>query len=137
MCQKLSFAEHSREEGVSVLAGREGAPGSLPLRAVCGGAAGLWPSLAAVLPQEEETKLCVLTFALLSGCDDGVGHVCRMCVQRAVGQGQSLIWECVEQESPSLSLLDPQGSVHTRGMPRIQFSGWFRRGDICLKFPGL
>lgn len=38
LCQKSGFAEHSREEGVSASTGSEETAGSLPLRAVCGGA---------------------------------------------------------------------------------------------------
>lgn len=66
LVSKLGFAEHSREEGVSVSDGGEETAGSFPLRAVCGG--GRWPlaSPGCCVSQEEETRLCVLTFALLS-----------------------------------------------------------------------
>lgn len=58
--------------------GGEGMEGSLPLQVACGG--GRWPLAlpGCCVSQEEETRLGVLTFALLSGCDGGVGHVHRM-----------------------------------------------------------
>ena len=50
---------------MSVSDGGEEKVGSLPLQAVCEG--GRWPLAlpACCVSQEEETKLCVLTFALL------------------------------------------------------------------------
>lgn len=63
---KSSFAEHSREEGVRVSDGGEETLGSFPLRAMCGGDG--WPLAlpGCSVSQEEEARLCVLTFALLS-----------------------------------------------------------------------
>lgn len=92
VCQKSSFAEHSREEGVSLF-GRQGGNGGghSPFQAVCGGIR--WPL---ALPscrasQEEETSPVGVNLCLLPGCDGRAGPL-QMCVSRSAGPGQPLIW---------------------------------------------
>lgn len=66
---------------MSVSDGGEEMVGSLPLQAVCGGTAGLWPCSSCCASQEEETNPWVLTSACSQGVTGERGHVQDVCVQ--------------------------------------------------------